>query len=79
MISVLNVEGMILTKHWRHLTTTVSCLISRIKDTLRNLVLRFALPKEQYYIHEGFHSVFHPIIRPLTGEYDGESYEDDNQ
>ncbi len=56
-------------------------LVKELIDKLRNLVLRFALPKEQYYIQCGeFHSVFHPIMKPLLSrtEMYGESNENDN-
>ena len=50
---------------------------------LRELLLRIALPKEQFYIQGdgGFHSVFHPIMKPVldrTGEFDADSNENDN-
>ena len=35
-------------------------------DKIRYLVLKFALPKKQYYIQaDGFHSVFHPILNDI--------------
>ena len=50
---------------------------------LRELLLRLILPKEQFYIQGdgGFHSVFHPIMKPIldrTGDKGGESYENNN-
>ena len=52
-------------------------------DKIRSIVLRFALPKKQFYIQcDGFHSVFHPILKPLLSrtmeDEIGESNEDDN-
>ena len=55
----------------------------RFINKIRYLILRLVLPKEQFYIQGdgGFHSVFHPIMKPLlsrTGEVDGDSNENDN-
>ena len=55
-----------------------------IVDKLRALVLKFALPNRQYYIQcDGFHSVFHPIIKPLLSrtpmeDVDGGTNQDGN-
>lgn len=42
------------------------CMI-RLKNKIRELLLRLILPKEQFYIQgDGeFHSVFQPIFKPL--------------
>ena len=49
-------------------------------DKLRYLVLRFALPKQQFYIQcGGFHSVFHPIIlERKEGVFNGTGNKDNN-
>jgi len=52
-------------------------------NKIRALILRLVLPKEQFYIQGdgGFHSVFHPIMKPIldrTGDISGESYENNN-
>ena len=49
-------------------------------DKIRYLVLRFALPKKQYYIQaEGFHSIFHPILNDVMRiDYGPEISDSDN-
>ena len=52
-------------------------------NKIRELILRLVLPKEQFYIQGdgGFHSVFHPIMKPVldrTGEFDADNNENDN-
>ena len=52
---------------------------------LRYLLLRFALPKQQFYLQgDGFHSVFHPIVKPLLSrtqmeDVDGTENQDSNE
>ncbi len=57
--------------------------MANLKDIIRNLLLRIALPRKQYYIQcDGFHSVFKPIIRPLFDvmeDDDGEGNENNNR
>ena len=59
----------------------------RLVDKIRYSLLRIALPKQQFYLQAGgFHSVFHPIMKPMLsgseqidGELmNGESNENDN-
>ncbi len=41
-------------------------MLNRLIARIRYLLLRIALPKQQFYLHgEGFHSVFHPIMKPI--------------
>ena len=41
-------------------------LMKNLIDRIRYLVLKFALPKKQYYIQaDGFHSIFHPILNDV--------------
>ena len=59
-------------------------IMRRLINKIRYLILKFILPKEQFYIQGdgGFHSVFHPIMKPLldrTGDIDGDSYENNNE
>jgi hypothetical protein len=49
---------------------------------IREKLLGWLLPEEQFYIQGGFHSVFHPIIKSVFStqmeDVDGFSGEDDN-
>ena len=41
-------------------------MLNRLITKLRYLLLRIALPKQQFFLQgEGFHSVFHPIMKPM--------------
>ena len=56
--------------------------IMGLVDKLRTWLLRKLLPKQQFYIqNNGFHSVFHPIMKPLldrTEDIDAIGITDDN-
>ena len=59
-------------------------MLTLLITKIRYLLLRFALPKQQFYLQgDGFHSVFRPIIKPILSrtieEFDGESNEDNNE
>ena len=58
-------------------------MLTWLTTKIRYSLLRIALPKQQFYLQgDGFHSVFHPIIKPILSrseEFDGESNEDNNE
>ena len=55
-------------------------MIRNLIDKIRYLILRFALPKQQFYVqNNGFHSVFHPImLEKKEGVFNGTGYKDNN-
>ena len=52
----------------------------KLVDKLRYLLLKIVLPKQQFYIQNNkFHSVFHPLMRPmLDGSLEIEDYLDES-
>ena len=41
-------------------------MLNKLITKIRYLLLRIVLPKQQFYLQgEGFHSVFHPIMKPI--------------
>ena len=41
-------------------------MLNKLIAKIRYLLLRIALPKQQFYLQgEEFHSVFHPIMKPI--------------
>ena len=51
-------------------------MLNRLVTKIRYLLLKIALPKQQFYLQgAGFHSVFHPIMKPMLSgseQIDGE-------
>ena len=51
-------------------------MLNKLITEIRYLLLRIALPNQQFYLQgEGFHSVFHPIMKPILSgseQIDGE-------
>ena len=57
-------------------------MLNKLITKIRYLLLGIALPKQQFYLQgEGFHSVFHPIMKPILSgseQIDGEMMNGDS-